>query len=243
MVRATKVTFDDGRWTLMEEGGTVTRFRPATGKCEPAYPVSSVKTGDQLLFFDGDSRKDLLAKVIEVAVEVPALAVAAGWVAHWRRVLGAAHRRFGSYAAFTYALRDQGCIVQDQTVRLWVIGTTIGPDDDVDVRRVGIVMDDDVLRNNHSEVCRAIRSLRGAHVSLGQRLSEMAMRVGSAAAAGLLDADEVVDERSGLTVADFHESVDILVVHSTEDVGEVPYLLIGNLNKDSDEQEKDDIHD
>ena len=68
------------------------------------------------------------------------------------------------------------------------------------------------------------------------------MRVGSAAAAGLLDADEVVDERSGLTVADFQESVDILMVHSTADVGEVPYLLIGNLNEDSDEQEKDEIN-
>jgi hypothetical protein len=242
MVPAAKVTFDDGRWTLMEESGTVTRFRPATGKADPAYPVSSVKTGDQLLFFDGDSRKDLLAKVIEVAVEVPALAVAAGWVAHWRRVLGAAYGKFGSYGVFAEALRDQGCMVQDQTIRLWVIGTTIGPDDEEDVHRVGVVMDDDVLRDNHDEVCRAIRSLRGAHVSLGQRLSEVAMRVGSAAAAGLLDADEVVDERSGLTVADFQESVDILVVHSTEVVGEVPYLLVGNLNEDSEEQEKDEIN-
>jgi hypothetical protein len=98
-------------------------------------------------------------------------------------------------------------------------------------------MDDPVLRDNHPEVCRAIRSLRGAHVRLGQRLSDLAMRVGSAAAAGLLDADEVVDERSGLTVADFQESIDILTVHSIEVAGEVPYILIGNMNEQAETEE------
>jgi hypothetical protein len=237
VVTAVKVTFDDGRWTLIEEAGTVTRFRPGTGRPEPAFPVSSLKVGDHLLILDGDSRKDLLAKVIEVAVAVPALAVAAGWVAHWRRVLGAAYRRFGSYGVFADALRDEGCTVQDQTVRLWVIGVTIGPDDDEDVHRVGLVTNDPVLRDNHREVCRAIHSLRGAHVRLGQRLSDLAMSVGSAAVAGLLDADEVVDERSGLTVADFQESIDILIVDSIEGAGEVPYILIGNLNEQAEAEE------
>lgn len=239
VVGAVRITFDDGRWTLAETAGTVTRFRPGTGAPEP-YAVSSVKPGDRLLFFDGDSRKDLLAKVIEVADEVPALAVAAGWVAHWRRTLGAAYRAFGSYPAFAGALRTEGCTVQDQTVRLWVIGVTIGPEDDEDVRRVGVVMDDAVLRDMHSEVCRAIHSLRGAHVRLSQRLSDLAKKVGSAAEAGLVDADEVVDERSGLTVADFRESVDILTVSAVEAAGDVPYVLIGTVNVPESEEEEQD---
>ncbi|MGH9090800.1 MAG: DrmE family protein [Acidimicrobiales bacterium] len=241
VVGAVRITFDDGRWTLAEVAGTVTRFRPGTGAPEPAYPVSSVKPGDRLLFFDGDSRKDLLAKVIEVAVEVPALAVAAGWVAHWRRTLGVAYRVFGSYPAFADALLAEGCTVQDQTVRLWVIGVTIGPEDDDDVRRVGVVMDDPVLRDRHDEVCRAIHSLRGAHVRLSQRLSDLARKVGSAAEAGLMDADEVVDERSGLTVADFRESVDILTVSAVESAGDVPYVLIGTVNgPESEEEDEED---
>lgn len=238
VVTATRITFDDGRWTLVEATGTVTRLRPGSGTPDGAYPVSSVRGGDRLLFFDGDSRKDLLAKVIEVAVEVPGLAVAAAWVAHWRRVLAAAYASFGTYSALAEALWAEGCTVQDQTIRLWVIGVTIGPDDDEDVRRVGIVMDDAVLRDRYDEVCRGIRSLRGAHVRLGQRLSELAMRVGSSAEAGLLESDEVVDERSGLTVADFRESVDILAVAAVEPAGEVPYVLIGSVN--APEREDDD---
>lgn len=240
VVAAVRVRFDDGRWTLMDEAATVTRFRPGSGKPDLATPVSSIAPGDRLMLFDGDVRKDLLAKVIEVAVEVPALAVAAGWVAHWRRILADAYRHFGSYSAFADALSAEGCTVQTQTVRLWVVGVTIGPSDDEDVRRVGIIMDDAVLRDNHQEVCRAVRSLRGAHVRLGQRLAGMAIQVGSAAAAGLLDADEVVDERSGLTVADFDESVDVLTVKDIEPAGDVPYILVGRLNDEEDMEEEID---
>ncbi len=239
VVDVVAVVFDDGRWTLMETGSTVTRFRAGSTQPEQATPVASLRPGDRILLFDGDSRKDLLSKVIEVAVEVPALAVAAGWLAYWRQVLGSAYRRFGSYAAFTDALRAEGCAVQTQTVRLWVIGVTIGPEDDKDVRRVGSVMNDAVLRDNHREVCRGIRTLRGAHVRLGQRLSTMAMRVGSAAAAGLLDGDEVVDDRSGLTVADFRESIEILTVVKLEPAGKVPYILVGRLNDRMDNDVKE----
>jgi len=238
VVSAVRVTFEDGRWALMNAAGTVTRFRPGSGTAEPAFEVSKLRPGDQVLFLDRDSRKDLLAKVIEVAAEVPAQATAAGWVAHWRRVLVKAHRHFGSYPAFRSALKEHGCRVQAQTVRLWVIGVTIGPDDDADVHRVGLVTGDPVLLSQHGEVCRAIRSLRGAHDSLTRRLSELALRVGSAAAAGYLRPDELVDERSGLTAADFQESIDILAVRSIEEVGDMPYVLLGRLHEAEEDREE-----
>ena len=236
VVTATKVMFEDGSWALMESAGAVTRFRANSGTTDAAFPVKDLKQGDQVLFFDGDSRKDLLGKVLEVAVEVPALAVAAGWVGHWRRVLASAYRRFGSYEAFAAPLREQGCTVQTQTVRLWVIGVTIGPEDAEDVRRVGSVMGDAALLSAHQEICRGMRSLRGAHVQLGKRLSELARQVAPAAAAGRLASDEVIDERSGLTAADFRDSMEILTVSAIEPVGEVPYMVVGRLNRDLGEE-------
>jgi hypothetical protein len=238
VVSAVKVAFEDGRWALMDASGTVTRFRPGSGTADAAFPVDGLKPGDQVLFLDRDSRKDLLAKVLEVAVEVPALAVAAGWVSHWRRVLLKGYRRFGSYRGLASALRRHGCTVQSQTVRLWVIGVTIGPEDEADVHRVAVVTGDEVLVGQHHEVCRAMRSLRGAHQRLGRRLSELARHVGSASAAGHLDADELVDDRSGLTAADFQESVDILTVTTIRPVGDVPYLLVGRLNEFENDMEE-----
>lgn len=234
-VNAVRVTFNDGRWALMDTASFVTRFRPGSGRPDAAYPVADLKPGDHVVFFDRDSRKDLLAKVLEVAGEVPALAVAAAWLAHWRRVLVAGYRRFGSYPAFASALREQGCTVQAQTVRLWVVGVTIGPEDGADVRRVGLVTEDAVLQRGHAEVHRAMRSLRGAHVQLGRRLSEVARHVGSAAASGALARDEVVDELTGLTAADFHDSLDILTVRTVEAAGDVPYAVVGRLNDASEE--------
>lgn len=235
-----RVDFEDGRWALLDLDGTVTRVTPGAVTAQPATPVRSLSVGDQVVFFDGDGRKDLLAKVIEVAGEVPALAVAAAWVAHWRRVLAAAYRRFGTYSALAAALAREGCTVQTQTVRLWVVGVTIGPDDDQDVRRLGVVMDDPALRDTYAEVYRAFRSLRGAHVRLGQRLADMARRVAPAAAGGALQDDEVVDERSGLTVADFRESVEVLTVRQFAPAGAVPYVLIGRLNVDEATREHAD---
>lgn len=238
-VNAAKVLFVGGKWVLLDVNGVVTRFRAGSGTAQPAYPVSGLAEGDQVLFFDGDSRKDLLAKVIEVAEEVPELAVAGAWLSHWRRVLASTYRRYGSYVEFTSALAREGCEVQPQTVRLWVIGKTIGPDDEDDVRRVAVVSHDEPLLGGHREVCRAIRSLRGAHVRLGQRLSNMARRVGPAAAAGRIAPDEVVDERSGLTAADFQDSIDLLTVASIEPAGIVPYVLVGRLN-DAERSDSDD---
>ncbi len=229
-VEAVKVVFEGGRWVLLAASGTVTRFRAGSGTAQPAYPVSGLSKGDQVLFFDGDSRKDILAKVIEVAEEVPELALAGAWLRHWRRVLAGAYRRFFTYVAFAAALASEGCSVQPQTVRLWVIGNTIGPDDEEDVRRVAVVSGDQALLAAHREVCRAIRSFRGAHLRLSQRVSDMALRVGPAAVAGLIAPDEVVDERSGLTAADFQDSIDLLTVSSIDPAGPVPYVIVGRLN-------------
>lgn len=229
VVAAVKVTFDDGRWAILDLDGTVTRFRPGSGTADPGYGVRQLRAGDQILFLDGDSRKDLLGKVLEVAVEVPALAVAAGWVSHWRRVLAASYHSFGTYEKFAARLRELGCAVQTQTIRLWVIGVTIGPEDPEDVLRVGRVAGDEVLLNHRQEVVRAMRSLRGAHAQLGRRLAEIAVHVGAAAVAGHIARDEVIDERSGLTVADFQDSLDLVTVHSVDPAGDVPLVITGRL--------------
>ena len=114
---------------------------------------------------------------------------------------------------------------------------TIGPDDEHDVRRVGEVMGDSVLSQKHHEVCRAMRSFRGAHVKLGRRLAETARLVGPAAVVGHRSLDEVIDERSGLTAADFQDAIEILTVESVEPMGEVPSASTGRLRGPEEEDE------
>ena len=226
IVSGIRIDLADGSSVLLDADSPVSRWRPNAARLEEVAP-SDLTVGDELVFLDEDAHKTLLGKVLEVAESVPALALAGGWLAHWRSVLGAAYRDSGSYPALTARLAQEGCRVQAQTVRLWVIGVTLGPDDPEDVRRLGTVTGDPALLSAHQEVHRAMRTLRGAHVQLGRRLAELTRSLGPAATAGRLAPDEVVDDTSGLTAADIEAAVTVLTVTAVTPVGDVPAVLTG----------------
>ena len=124
----------------------------------------------------------------------------------------------------------RGCLRETQTIRLWVVGVTIGPSDPQDVRRLGEVINDVALRDHHVAVYRGLEAFRDSHKNLMQRVGTLALHVGPAATAGALRADEVIDARSGLTAADFRDSVEILKLQSIEPVGRVPSTSLGRLH-------------
>lgn len=228
-VEALQVTFADGRWALLQPTALVTRIDTKAGRPYDGYPASQLVPGDGVVFIDDDSRKDQLAKVLEVADQIPELAVAGAWIGHWRRVVAGFRTRFPTYEALARAMAAEGCTLQSQSIRLWVVGVTIGPDDVEDVRRVGRVFDDLALSQHAAEVHRAMELLRRAHQRLGRRLAALARHVGPRAASGEIPPDEIIDERSGLTAADLEDSIEILVIGSIEPIGSVPHLMTGRL--------------
>jgi hypothetical protein len=237
-VEALRVDFTDGRWMYVDTDSHVTRRRGSAGMPEAGHPAGRIAPGDELVFLDGQARKDLLAKVLEVAEDVPELAVPAAWIDYWRDALRRAHARFGTYGELHHELERRGCVRQTQTVRLWVIGQTIGPEDPEDIRRLGECLDDSPLTSNYRKIADSMRALRNAHVRLGHRLGELARSVGSNSAAGLIDGDEIIDARSGLTASDFRDSIEILTVRSVQPGGTVPYAVTGSL-RSPDEKEAD----
>lgn len=236
IVRAIRVVFDDGRWVWLEQDSTVTKFDRRTQRSD-AFDVSRLAVRDELLFLDGDARKDVLAKVIEVAKEIPRLAGPAAWVEYWRNALRHGKQKFGTYTAFGSALEAQGCERETQTVRLWVVGTIIGPKDPMDVRRVGEVLADAPLRDHYRTIYGGIEQFRNAHAQLMQRVGALALRVVPAASAGTIRADELIDERSGLTASDFQGCVEIVRVHTIGEVRDIPTLATGRLRDASEREE------
>lgn len=228
-----RVVFTDGTWVWLHHDGVVWRWRPNLGRTEPVE-ARQLSTGDRLVFVDGDAQKTLLSKVLEVASEVPELAAASAWVGYWRTALARAHDRYGNYAALQRALADRGCTVQSQTVRLWCVGATIGPEDPGDVRRLGEVLDDPVLTGQQEVVRQGMRTLRGAHGRLSRRLVGLARTVGPAAKGGRLPADEILDETSGLTAADIESAVLVVTIAEMEPVTEIPRILTGRLRDPGD---------
>jgi hypothetical protein len=221
-----RATFADGSWAWLAERAHVWRWRPHSGVPQQVE-ASGLAVGDDLVFIDGDAHKTLLAKLLDVAENIPGLAVGAGWQGHWRSVLGRAYERCGSYNGLARALASLGCRVQGQTVRLWCVGVTIGPDDFEDVRRVGEIAGDPVLLSQAAEVWRAMQTLRNAHVKVGRRLAALARAIGPAAGSGRLPADEVIDPVSGLTAGDLGTAVTVVRLTGLERVPAVPTVLAG----------------
>jgi hypothetical protein len=221
-----RATFADGSWAWLAERAVVWRWRPHAGVPQEVE-ASKLAVGNDLVFIDGDAHKTLLAKLLDVAEHVPGLAVGAGWHSHWRSVLQRAYERHGSYNGLARALAAVGCRVQGQTVRLWCVGVTIGPDDFEDVRRVGEIAGDPVLLTQAGEVWRAMQTLRNAHVKVGKRLAALARAIGPAAGTGRLPADEVIDPVSGLTAGDLGAAVTMVRLTRLERVPAVPTVLAG----------------
>lgn len=221
-----QVNFTDGTWAWLRDDSLVWRWRRHSARTDQ-LEASRLAVGDDVVFIDGDAHKTLLAKVLEVASKVPELAVASVWVQQWRTALTHAHLAQGGYSAVARALAARGCRVQAQTVRLWCIGTTIGPDDQQDVRRLGELVGDPILQTRYDEVWQAMETLRHAHVRLGRRLAALTRSLGPAADAGSLPADEILDRASGLTAADVETAVVMATVARVEKVPAVPHILAG----------------
>jgi hypothetical protein len=231
VVPGLRVRFDDGSWSVLAADDVVARWQPVSARLDQVV-ASSLQIGDRLVFLDADAHKTLLGKVLEVSDGVPELAAAGAWLDVWRQALLRGYRAAGGYSQFArqinLARTADGCRPLDPvTIRFWVTGHTIGPDDAVDVRRVGQVVGDAVLLGAHDQVHRAMRTLRSAHVQLRQRLADLALRLGPAATAGALPADELLDERSGLTAADVETAVSLAIIADINAIGDVPAVVTG----------------
>ena len=226
-IEAMRVYFSDGTQALLDLTGAVTRWRPNSAEPDPGARVSELRVGDELVFLDGDAHKDLVAKVLEVVGDVPRLMRPAELVSRWRIALLRARGRFGTYEELADAMRRHGFQLGSDAIRMWVVGVAIGPRDPEDVRRLGAVLGDDYLVECYGDVHDAIRELRGAHVRLGRRLAHTARHVGPAVRAGRIADDELIDERSGLTAADFEHAVEVVTVVRLEQAGTVPRIITG----------------
>src|SRR5262249_23695367 len=108
-VEAVRAYFSDGTIALLDVSGAVTRWRPHSAEPDAGALVRDLRVGDELVFLDGDAHKDLVAKVLEVAGDVPKLMRPAAKVARWRTALLRARTRFGTYETLAAALRRRGC--------------------------------------------------------------------------------------------------------------------------------------
>ena len=179
--------------------------------------VRSLRAGDRILIIHGQKRQSLYELVISRVHNHPAMELHLALIGKWQEELAEsfrARRRIGwTYQDVLTKIREQGSgISSTQTIRLWVLGQVLAPDDPKDLFRLAKTMDMGFAEQHHSRINVAARRIRGLHIGLSIRLNRWLKDQ----VANVAEQDfEVFDEELGLSFQDFRDS---LAVHTIESV-------------------------
>ena len=232
-----RVEVTDGRRVLFAPDGNVNVIRGST-LYESMRPVraDAIRPGDRIIFIHGQRRQSLYDLLIDRVHTHPSIRLHLALIRAWHDELRRAFRdwsigRVAAYDDLLERLQALGCRrTAALTIRFWVRGVIICPSDPDDLRRVAQVMDIPFVREHYLRISKAADRLRGLHRGLANRLGNW---IRAQAAGGSPASDEdVFDQELGLTLTDFRESLEVLVVRSsTEQQG---LFLRSSLNRISE---------
>ena len=180
--------------------------------------VRSLRVGDRILVIHGQKRQSLYDLVISRVHNHPAMEIHLALIGKWQEELAEsfrAHRRIGwNYQDVLAKIREQGSqITSTQTIRLWVLGQVIAPEDPKDLLRLSRSMNMRFVEQYYSRINVAAHRIRGLHIGLSIRLNRWLKEQ----VTSTTDADfEVFDEELGLSFQDFRDSLEIHTVESVE---------------------------
>lgn len=182
--------------------------------------VRSVRAGDRILIIHGQKRQSLYDLVISRVHNHPAMEIHLALIGKWQEELAEsfrARRREGWTADDVLArIQEHGSLITStQTIRLWVLGQVLAPEDPKDLLRLAKSMDMQFVEMYHARINNAARRIRGLHRGLSTRLNRWLKEQVSNA----VDADlEIFDDELGLSFQDFRDSLEVHTVERSESV-------------------------
>lgn len=219
---------EPGAKAYFPEHGLLTVLR--AGKTEPAeLTVSELQPGDRVVFVDRTVGRTLYELMQDQLVHSPIVGPAAQMVRLWHRTLAEGYRRSGfTFDELLARLRLAGSeITSYQTVRSWVRGGVLGPQDLGNIDRIAAILgigrkDGRIME----EVKHSIRGLRRVHRGFARIVYRSILTAG--AGGQLSDAEETLLEEHGLQLKDLREAVSILTVSKVAGAAEmVPVSDVG----------------
>jgi hypothetical protein len=107
-------------------------------------------------------------------------------------------------------------LISPLTLRQWVRGETLCPQDKEDLRRLAEVLNLDFVKQHYLRIHQAASRLRGLHRGTSNRLNHWLEHDAAAMAAS--SGNDVIDAELGLTFADFRNSLLLLRVIGMHEV-------------------------
>lgn len=181
--------------------------------------VRSLRVGDHILFIHGQRRQSLYELIVARTHRDPAVELHLALIQRWRDDFQEAYRRQWHWRGRSVedllrALQARGSrLIAPQTVRSWLRGHILCPDDPEDLRRLAEELNLAFVRQHYLRIYSAAQRIAGLHRRLALRLNH---RLRHGLFTGNEGADDVVDQELGLTFRDFRDSLMVLRVDAIE---------------------------
>jgi hypothetical protein len=176
--------------------------------------ASSLRPNEKILYIEGQRRQNLYDLILSRVHKHPSFQIHLALIRRWQddlRLAYSTRKNATSAEEVLIELQHKGSKIQTSlTVRNWLNGLCLCPDDPEDLRRLAEIMGLGFVADQYKRIHKAAQRIRGLHIGLGLRLCGWL----EGAAKGLDDDTEVFDEELGLTFADFKTSLVVLTVQS-----------------------------
>ena len=199
--------------------------------------VRSIRVGDRVLFIHGQKRQSLYELIISRVHNHPAIEIHLALISKWQEELA---QSFRAHLAKGWAADDvlaeiqrQGSSIgSTQTVKLWLLGRTLAPNDPQDLIRLGKAMQLPFVTKYHARISKAAQRIRGLHRGLSNRLNNW---LHEQATGGADTALQVFDDELGLSFQDFRDSLAVFKVEKITKVsGPFLWQSLGALEREQD---------
>jgi hypothetical protein len=138
--------------------------------------ATELRVGDIIIVVEEEARGNLFDRVVEIAEDQPDLHYLRTYRKEWQGAMETLKRKYDiGVSGFTQLLTDLrlagSSISTELSVRNWVQGRVMGPDDVSSIKAVGEISGIENLKRNPTDYDAAFRLIRGLHQGLGRRLT------------------------------------------------------------------------
>lgn len=214
---------------------------PEGDKLQERY-VRSLRIGDRILFIHGQRRQSLYDLIISRVHQNAAIEVHLALIRHWHDDFRQAYYRNWQgpqrgIEELLHALRARGSsLVSPQTLRSWLRGHTLCPDDAEDLHRLAEELNLTFVRQYYHRIHSAAQRLAGIHRGLAIRLNHWLRRRAFTDGEGK---DDIIDPELGLAFRDFRDSLMVLRVEAAEKKhGPFFRSSLGQLERRGDDEQR-----
>lgn len=179
--------------------------------------VRSLRVGERVVVIPEQRRQSLYDLIVSRVHGHPTIELHLALIRRWQQDLELAYRQWRLHGVrnideLLWQMQQRGSqLTHPMTLRRWLSGNILCPEDIEDLRRVADILDMDFVGTNYRRIYKAAKRLRGLHRVLARRLNRWLEEQASGSATA--HDDDVIDAELGITFNDFRNSLLILRVH------------------------------